>query len=133
MKKKTLLLILFAGVIAVIAFVTFKWNEAPATVNGKKGIKITAEDLTNAFEQNEANANASYLNKIIEVSGVIAEVNKNQDGKTVLLLASSDPLSGVQCTMKDSGVFTINQKITIKGFCNGYTMVVLLNDCIPSE
>ena len=58
---------------------------------------------------------------------------QNQDGKTVLLLQSSDPLSGVQCTLKDEGNYIVGTELTVKGFCTGYTTVVLLNDCIVKK
>ncbi|HRO43797.1 MAG TPA: hypothetical protein PL009_13245 [Flavipsychrobacter sp.] len=132
MKKKVLLFLLVVGAIAaVLGYVV--WNKPHETVDDKKGIQITAEALTNAFLQNELSANATYLNQVIEVSGKVSEISKNQDGKDVLLLESSDPLSGVQCTMREPGNYEMEKEITIKGFCNGYTTVVLLSDCILSK
>lgn len=119
------------GVILLVAVgAAFMWNKPHESVEGKEGIQLTAEDLTLAFAANEQQANALYLNQVIEVQGTIVEATKNQDGKDVLLLESSDPLSGVQCTIKESGNFAPGTVVTLKGFCNGYTMVVLLGDCV---
>lgn len=134
MKKKVLLFTSLLLVVAIAIVAIFMWNKPPETVDDKKAQRITAEALTSAFLQNEQSANASYLNKVLEVSGKIAEVSKNQDGKYVLFLESSDLLSGVQCTMREpGGRYDIGAQINVKGFCNGYTMAVLLSDCIIAE
>lgn len=128
--KKLGLTLLVAVLIAGGIFL-YMWNKAPETVDGKKAIAMTSINLSRVFQDNEQTGNTMYLNKVIAVNGTIAEVSKNQDGKTVLLLSGDDPLSGVQCTMRDDkGVYETGKPITVKGFCNGYTVVVLLSDCI---
>lgn len=126
--------VFLGALVAVAAAIYVVWNKPHATVDDVKGIRITAEALTDAFEKNEQGANSVYLNKVIEVSGKISEVSKNQDNKDVILLETSDPLSGVQCTMRENGGrYQVGEEIAIKGFCNGYTMVVLLSDCIITK
>jgi hypothetical protein len=134
MKRKTILWALLAVVVVANIVGFLVWNKPHDTVDNKEGIKITAEALTKAFEANEQSANGTYINKVMEVSGVVSEVSKNQDGRTVILLQSEDPLSGVQCTMKDDKLsFNNGQQASIKGFCNGYTSVVLLTDCVQTK
>lgn len=120
------ILLLIAGGIGY-----YVWNKPPAKVEDKKSTPVIATDLASAFTTDEAAANKKYLNQVLEVSGIVAESSRNQDGKTVILLESGDPLSGVQCTMRDDNVAIGNgSTVKITGFCNGYTMVVLLSDCI---
>lgn len=135
MNKRSFILTLILAVIVAAGVTAYMmWNKPHEKVEDRKAIELTADALNNAFEQNEQSANAAYLNKVIDVSGTIAEVSKNQDGKTVILLQTSDPVSGVQCTMRENNVkAAVGQQVKIKGFCNGYTMVVLLSDCIVSE
>jgi len=129
MKKKILLfIVIVAAVAAGIGY--FVWNKPHETVDNKEGLKITAEALAAAFEQDEQKANATYLNQVLEVNGKISELTKNQEGKDVVLLESSDPFSGVLCTMKEGTSLQLGQVVTIKGFCNGFTTAVLLSDCI---
>lgn len=130
MKKKTVLIVILVLAVAAIAAVAFVWNKPHETVDNKKGTAVTAEMLANAFIQNEQQANATYLNQVLEVTGTAEEVSTNQDGKTVILLKADDPLSGVQCTMSESQNVKQGDQLTIKGFCNGYTTVVLLSDCV---
>lgn len=128
--KKIGLMLLIVLLVAGGVFV-YMWNKAPDTVDGKQAIAMTSTILSRVFQDNEQTGNTMYLNKVIAVSGTIAEVSKNQDGKTVLLLSGDDPLSGVQCTMRDNkGTFEPGKAVTVKGFCNGYTVVVLLSDCV---
>lgn len=133
MKKKTLLLIFLVIVLISGAVVYYMLHKPHATVDDKKGLAITSETLSAAFIADEKTANTTYLNQILEVSGVIDELTQNQDKKQVVLLHSEDPLSGVQCTMKNSSLLKVGDKVTIKGFCNGYTTVVLLSDCILNK
>jgi hypothetical protein len=131
MRKETLLYIALGVLIAVIVAGMMMWNKPHETVDDKAAMSISATKLTGDFEKDETAANSRYINKPLEVTGEISEVSKNQDGKTVLILASENPLSGVQATLRENGaVAAIGQKVTVKGFCNGFTTVVLLSDCI---
>jgi len=131
---KKVLLLLFAGIIVAATAGWLMWNKPHETVDDKKGIQITAEELSSAFLNDEQKANSIYLNQVIEVSGTIAEISKNQDGKDVILLECSDPLSGVQCTMRETaGIYYAGETTVIKGFCTGFTTVVLLSDCIKPD
>lgn len=128
---KKVFLVLLVLVLAGAGVGYYMWHRPPATVEDKKSITVDAEKLANAFTGNEQQANALYLNQVLDVQGTVAEVSQNQDGHTVITFGVSDPLSGVQCTMRDRQVKAEpGQTITIKGFCNGYTVVVLLSDCI---
>lgn len=129
--KKVLIIILIVAA-AGLGVGMYMWNKAPAKVEDIESSAISADVLATAFTTNEQKANATYLNKVLDVSGTVAEVAKNQDGKTVITLGvSSDPLAGIQCTMRDDMVKAeVGKPLTVKGFCNGYTLVVLLSDCV---
>lgn len=120
-------LLLIGGGVAYYLF-----NKKPEKVEDMQSKAITAEELYKAFSTEEANANKLYLSKVFDVTGKVQEVNTNQDGQTVLILGvEEDPLSGVQCTLREAKVKPeIGSTITVTGFCNGYTMVVILSDCI---
>lgn len=131
---KKILIVLLVIILAGVAVGAYLWNKPRATVEDKKSVAVAADVLAKAFTDNEQQANATYLNQVLDVTGTVAEVTRNQDGKTVITLGVSDPLSGIQCTMRDDHIkAAAGQSITIKGFCNGYTLVVLLSDCIVKE
>jgi len=129
--KKTIAAVVIIFLLLAGGIGYYIWNKPPAKVEDKKSTPVTAENLANDYTTDEAKANRKYLNQVLEVSGKVAETSKNQDGKTVILLESANPLSGVQCTMRDDNITVANgAQVRITGFCNGYTMVVLLSDCI---
>ena len=108
------------------------WNKPHDKVEDAESVKLSANDLSKAFANDENKANQQYLNKAIEVTGQVSEVNKNQDGGTMLVLQTEDPIMGVQCTMREGKSNVENGKtITVKGFCSGSGITgVLLTDCI---
>lgn len=110
----------------------YMWNKPHKKVENVSGIAITAAALSKEYNADEKKADAKYLNKAIEVSGTINEVDKNQDGGILIVLQTDDPMVGVQCAMRDKGVaLTKGQQLVIKGFCSGNGITgVSLTDCV---
>jgi len=106
-------------------------EKAPTGATAKVDVTMTAEQLAKEFGTDEKAANAKYLNKNIEVSGVVTETNKNQDGGLMVMLETGDPINVVQCTMDSSATAAVNKgdKVTIKGICSGNNMGVCLTGC----
>lgn len=120
------MVLLAAGVVGWVV-----WNKPHPRAENETASAIAADSLYNAFILDETAANARYLNKVLELQGSAAELSRNQDGQQVLILAVSDPLGGVQCTMrKDQPEIKPGAALRVKGFCNGFTSVVLLSDCV---
>ena len=99
-------------------------------VQSEKGIVIQADSLSAAYQANEKNANALYLNKAVEISGTIVSIDKNQEGKITLIIGRSDSFSNVSATLISTAPITqkIGETITIKGVCTG-----ALSDVIVTE
>lgn len=133
MKKIALVILVLLLIGGSVGYYFF--NKKPAQVEDIKSEAITATSLAKAFEENEAAANKQYLNKVMDVSGTVQEISQNQDGQMVIVLASDEnPLSGVQCTMRKSiANIKAGDQLTIKGFCNGFVMTVILSDCIQTK
>ncbi len=131
MLKKVLYIVLALGLVGA-GVGLWMWNKPQPKVEDQKGIAITAQDLYKSFAADEAKANAQYLNKAIEVSGAVTEVEKNQDGGNMLILDAGDATASVQCTMREKGATASKgQNVTIKGFCSGNGITgVSLTDCI---
>ena len=130
-KKATIVIVVLVLAALGAAIGYYQWNRKPDGVEDKEAQAITAAALIDAYAADENGANRNYLNKALAVSGTVTEVSANEDGKSVLLLGTDDPMSGVQCTMRDaSAKATVGQQVTVKGFCSGYTMVVVMSDCV---
>ena len=128
MIKKILIAVLVLIIIGVGTGI-YLWNKPHP--KAKNGIPVTAERITKEYSSDEKASNTKYLDKTLEVTGVISSVTKNQDGGIVATLETGDPMSEVQCTFLDKNVsISKGQKITIEGFCRGNNMGVILNDCV---
>lgn len=130
--------IIFAVVLLALIGVgtgIYLFYKKPETVDDKKGIEVAAMALSKEFAADESAANAKYLNKVIEVTGTVAETENNQDGGLMVILDTGDPMAGVQCAMRDKGVTaTKGQQVTIKGFCSGSGITgISLTDCIIKQ
>ncbi len=129
-KKIAVVVVLFALVMSGVAY--YMWNKPHPTASSQKSDAIfMADDLAKEYNKDEKAADAKYLNKTIEVTGVIGELDKNQDGGILVVLQTSDPSIGIQCAMVDKGLSaTKGQTLTIKGFCSGNGITgISLNSC----
>ena len=128
-KSKRLLIVVLALIVVGVS-VWFVLNKPNRTVANEKGMEITAAQLVKDYQANEAEANAKYLDKALQVTGTVSEVSKNQDGKVTVMLSSEDPMSGVFCTLKDEANLTIGFTVTIKGFCSGLLSDVRIREAV---
>ena len=123
MKKwvKILLILFVIGALAVAGVVYYVYNKPHRDVTKEKGISLTAQQLYDAFKTNEADANAKYLEKAIELSGEVAQVTTHQDGQVVVDFKTSDPMVLINCTFKTHpGNIKPGDTLTFKGICTGY-------------
>ena len=96
------------------------------------------DELIAFFQRNELQANATYVNKVIEVSGVIKDISLLNDRYTVFLKSETFSKNFVMCDMSPSGKIqgdqlTIGDSITLKGVCKGYLLDVIMLNCIPID
>jgi hypothetical protein len=120
-------------IVAIIGW--YIYNKPHQGIAGSKtDITIKAGDLYKDFERNEAVANKKYLNKIIEVTGNIAEV-QDVNGTSVILLEAENEAGGISCQLtNDENNKKILEKkpseVTVKGKCSGFLIDVNLVDCV---
>ncbi|MEM7656215.1 MAG: hypothetical protein AAF399_08815 [Bacteroidota bacterium] len=98
-------------------------------------VQLSASELFVAFEQDEAKANAEYLDKLIEVNGTVAEITPTNDGGMVVVLRGETDMFGVSCSFlpdesTQAKAVQVGQNIHIRGLCSGYLMDVSLSRCI---
>jgi hypothetical protein len=128
---KKILIVVLLLILAGLCYAYYIWNKPARDVSEEKGIQISAVAIFDSFANNEQAANASFLNKAVEVTGKVSNVKKNQAGKTVVYLQTNDPIFGVNCTFKqDPGAIEKGSTITFKGVCTGYLSDVILNEGI---
>lgn len=97
----------------------------------KADFTVSSNQLFDDFENNEKEANEKYLDKVVEVSGTIIEISKDQIGSTVLTLEAKNAMvGGVLCTLIDKQEqYSENKTIKLKCKCTGFLMDVVLTEC----
>jgi uncharacterized protein YpmB len=130
-KFRVFLIIVLVLVIAGSAIGWMMWNKPRRNVEDEKGIALSAAQLVKDYQENETASNTKYLDKAISVTGTVAEVKNNQDGKVTVLLGSDDAFTGVFCTLKESTAKVSNgASVTIKGICSGMLSDVRLREAV---
>jgi hypothetical protein len=135
-KRFILALIVLAVLVAFFVW-SYVFKKADTSVSSQKAtVELASNDLVKAFESNESSANAKYNDKVILVSGTIADVKVTSDEISVYLKETTDA-SGVMCSFNkvaaSKNTFKSGQKIKIKGLCTGYLMDVVLTKCAVQE
>ncbi|HJV79066.1 MAG TPA: hypothetical protein VJ602_11845 [Paludibacter sp.] len=150
MKNK---IIKYGGIIGVVGFMIvlsvaiYMFNKPKRNIAKTKAeYALTATQLITEFIQNEPAANSKYLSaaygKVIQVSGIIGEINLT--GDTILNLSLKEPgmkSGSVNCSMQRTELnkiklLKIGDKVTVKGECTGYlniTNEVSVVKCLLEE
>lgn len=128
-------IIIAIALIAAIAFSIYYYvfvysSNNHRQVQSETGIVITSDSLVAKYQADEKLANSLYLNKAIVVTGNLLSIDKNQEGKTTLVIGRSDAFSNVSVTMISTTPITqkVGQSITIKGLCTGALSDVVITD-----
>ena len=134
--RKYLLLIITLIIAAVVIYVYYEYNRKPANlIDIKATANVEAADLISIYEKEESKANAQYLGKAIDVTGVISDILNQQDTLVNIMLGNKNEMHRVSCLMGRNnlakiGQYHIGDKITVRGICTGYLLDVELNRCV---
>lgn len=132
--KKTLYILGITLLVAVLAgiFIFMKVYNKPHDNLSKTtpDFVLSVEQIVSDFEKNENQANKKYLDKIVQVEGIITEINA-VNGNSVVTIASDNHSKNIVCNMdvvENKKVLALQegQKIALRGVCAGYLMDVIL-------
>ena len=140
--KKTILIII---ILAVAIAGWFGWKEYSRTNRDLKKVTpdfvLTATQLITEFESGDSIANHKYSGKIIELSGNVKNLEKDEKGFYTVVLGDSSQLSSVRCSLDtihnpDAAGLRPGSSAIMRGACAGYNKDdlglgsdVLLNRC----
>lgn len=133
MRKKLFILFGIIIAIALIGFIVLKimTKNAERHVETEKGIVADAGSLALLFSTAEDSANKIYLNKTLELTGVVAHIDSNENHQSVILLKTQDAVTGVLCTFKKKiDNVRPGHTIIMKGICTGFLSNVTVTDGI---
>jgi hypothetical protein len=130
---KVALFVVLAIAISGILYALYMFNmKHPDTASAKPDFVITSTILQKEFEDNEKEASAKFINKILEVTGIINSITPADSNHLNISLKTGSDLSSVICTFSprpDASKFYTGEEITLRGECSGFLMDVLLNNC----
>lgn len=139
MKKwmKTLLVLIGLGVAAAVAMYVFVYNK-PHTdyARAKPEIVADARACFDEFVNNRSQAEQKYNGKIVQLSGEITRIEKN-DTLMVLVFVFNEGVfgdEGVRCTMLPGFSATAEvqpgERVAVKGLLTGYNETdVIMENC----
>lgn len=96
-------------------------------------LSLSADSLIISYLKNEKIADSLYINKQLEVSGILKEVNFINNRKTIILKTQLAPAT-IICDLQTTTLETLEklkqeQHITIEGTCKGFLNDVILLNC----
>lgn len=135
---KKIIIIIAVLAIAAGAVGYFMYNKPHRDIAGEEPAhRVSADQLFDEYEADEAAANAKYLDKTIEVTGIIAEITVNDAGQTsAILTAENAMIGGISTTFQTSITMEPlkeGQEVCVKGRCTGKLMDVVVTDCSIKE
>ena len=136
LKKSVILFIILLFGLFLLRYVTVVTQEKPNenSLTTKAELHVTSEDLVTSFLSNEELANATYVEKTIEVEGIVKEVTFLNNRYTVLLQGSGEYMC-IMCDMKEDQIaqvqtLTKGDSVVLKGICKGFLMDAILLNCV---
>ena len=119
-----------AGLLVNLFYVLVYSVENHRNINKETAISIIADTLIQQYADNETNANAVYLNKVLLIKGVLIDTVTNQQGNLTVTVGNPMSLSNVYITLNERPNYKliINDSIQIKGVCTGLLSDVIFNE-----
>ena len=138
-KKRMIWTFVLIGVVLVAFYIYKEYTRTNKDLSKLKAdIKITAVDLIRAFEVSDSTANKNFIDKIIDVTGNVKVLEKDDSGGYTIVLGDIASLSSVRCLVdsnhrSNASLLQQNSTITIRGMCTGFKKNELLGENLGSD
>lgn len=141
-KRTKILIFLMAVLLVVVMFNTVIKAFNKPQIDVKKAeteLRINSNELIHSFISDETKADSSFVERVIEVEGIVEKITfKNE--KTSIILQTQIDSSNIICEMRDDdydrlAVLKEGEEVIVKGVCKGFLMDVIILNCIfvPDE
>jgi hypothetical protein len=141
MKKIVLILSVLAvvGIIAAALVWTFYVNKPHDDIEkATPAYSLSTEEIWKQFNSELKTADSLYTGKVIQLSGAVSRIDKNDTIVSVIFVMAADEMFGdktISCQMyerhnEEAQSITPGTMLKIKGFCTGYNDTDLIfNKC----
>lgn len=134
--KKSFVLLIFSIMILILGVYLYKVFYANSAIDMQSTpaeIQISSEKLISSFMTDEDLANSKYVQKTLEVKGIVREITFKNDRYTVFLQGGNEFC--IICDMQADQIENIRgiepgQEVFLKGVCKGFLMDAILLNCI---
>ena len=91
------------------------------TADEEAAFVVSGDEIVQSFLDNEQESGAKYIDQIIQVTGPIMELSK-ENGQVTSVMISSDEYNIVSCTFQNPVYLDeiSGDQITVKGVCSGF-------------
>ena len=120
--------------VSIYAYMTYNKKHEDA-LKLSPDFKLTAVDLFDQYAEDEDRANERYLGKLLEVEGSISEIEKDETSLKIYLF-TGDEISAIQCDFEQNpniDNLEVGRPVTVRGFCSGKLLDIVLNRCAIIE
>jgi hypothetical protein len=138
MKKILKVILIIVGSLAVLLLAAYLYIRfMPEKSMSKQDASFTMSStvLANEYNLNPEASDKKYIDRVIQVTGVISEISTDQNKATVFILRENSSATGVLCTLdeksaKKAAKYKVGSPVTVKGSCTGMLFEVVLNKCV---
>lgn len=131
--KRIIILICVVLLVLGSIYGYLQYNKTHEDVSKTKvDFNLSAPELYSEYNDNEDEANAKYLDKTIEITGKVSNI-ETENSSTKIYLDTGDDISSVMCEMdiqQDIAGTNIGDEVIIKGILAGTLMDIILNRCV---
>jgi len=130
MKKLLIIVLILAAGAGSYGYYLYNKPRSGAS-DMKTAYIVDAKNLFSEFSTDENSANAKYLGKAIEVSGIVRSVDTDDRG-TMNVAIETDEMGAVNCQFEKKDQMpdvTAGKNVSVKGVCSGFLLDVVLVDC----
>lgn len=118
--------------LAVVYFLLYPYFKPHTdTAAGKPDYVISPSALLSEYETDEAKADIKYLDKIIEIEGIIKKVTTLDNGSAITI-DTGDDMSAITCEFESvAAVASLKEgaRVKVRGLCTGKLMDIVLARC----
>ena len=114
----------------------YMWNKPHRTAEDEKPVAtLTADELFNQFNTDAAGSNAKYLDKVIQVSGVVNSVKTTETKETKIALQTPDEMGIAEISVilkagEKADDIKDGTTVALKGICSGFNTDVELRQAV---
>jgi tRNA_anti-like len=134
--RNRIILGLFVALLIAGLWAYKEYNRKPADIKSEKAdLSITAVELLQRYNKNSAAADSAFVDKIVEVSGSIKQIEQTSDSSATIYLGVASLENNVSCLLQASETakaknFKQGDSVSLRGVCTGFLMDVELNRCV---